>query len=266
MGETMFRRSRRSSTSRSSSKRALARQGLVANELTVVLRRPAARRIPRAPRGRSRRCAARCPARARARRRRPAQRASLKQIGDVSLFVSGFFSDSLRRKLVDVDYYVSIGGVAYQRAQPRRDRHLLAGLCRARREIRRVRGCAVRGQRAVVLLRRTRICCACTNVAQDRQPPQRPAPGRAGRRAQLVAPVDPRPVASRRSSGPSVTLELAQSPSPMGRANRAAPMGVVIRSVVAVGHTSAAPCPHKRHPNWTNVFGTGSNRSTNTGV
>ena len=41
------------------------------------------------------------------------QRVSLKQIGDVSLFVSGFFSDSLRRKLVDVDYYVSIGGVAY---------------------------------------------------------------------------------------------------------------------------------------------------------
>jgi hypothetical protein len=41
------------------------------------------------------------------------QRVSLKQIGDASLFVSGFFSDSLRRKLVDVDYYISIGGVAY---------------------------------------------------------------------------------------------------------------------------------------------------------
>jgi hypothetical protein len=41
------------------------------------------------------------------------QRTTLKEIGDVSLFVSGFFSDSLRRKLVDVDYYVSIGGYAY---------------------------------------------------------------------------------------------------------------------------------------------------------
>jgi hypothetical protein len=41
------------------------------------------------------------------------QRLSLKQIGDVALFISGFFSDSLRRKLVDVDYYVHIGGVAY---------------------------------------------------------------------------------------------------------------------------------------------------------
>jgi hypothetical protein len=41
------------------------------------------------------------------------QRASLKQIGDLSLFISGFFSDSLNRKLVDVDYYISIGGCAY---------------------------------------------------------------------------------------------------------------------------------------------------------
>jgi hypothetical protein len=41
------------------------------------------------------------------------QRASLKQIGDLSLFVAGFFSDSLNRKLVDVDYYASIGGCAY---------------------------------------------------------------------------------------------------------------------------------------------------------
>ena len=35
------------------------------------------------------------------------------QIGDVSLFTSGFFADSLRGKLVDVDYYVNIGGAAY---------------------------------------------------------------------------------------------------------------------------------------------------------
>src|SRR5206468_11422421 len=41
------------------------------------------------------------------------QRSSLKQIGDRSLFISGFFSDSLNRKLVDVDYYVSIGGCAF---------------------------------------------------------------------------------------------------------------------------------------------------------
>jgi len=41
------------------------------------------------------------------------QRTDLREIGDLSLFTSGFFSDSLNRKLVDVDYYVSIGGCAY---------------------------------------------------------------------------------------------------------------------------------------------------------
>ena len=41
------------------------------------------------------------------------QRNALREIGDVSLFVSGFFADSLNRKTVDVDYYVSIGGYAY---------------------------------------------------------------------------------------------------------------------------------------------------------
>jgi hypothetical protein len=43
------------------------------------------------------------------------QRATLKQIGDVSLFISGFFLDSLCRKVVDLDYYVNIGGYARTR-------------------------------------------------------------------------------------------------------------------------------------------------------
>jgi hypothetical protein len=42
------------------------------------------------------------------------QRLGLKQVGDASLFISGFFSDSLRHSLVDVDYYVSLGGYAYR--------------------------------------------------------------------------------------------------------------------------------------------------------
>ena len=41
------------------------------------------------------------------------QRVGLKQIGDESLFLSGFFAESLQRKLVDVDYYAAIGGYAY---------------------------------------------------------------------------------------------------------------------------------------------------------
>ena len=37
----------------------------------------------------------------------------LQRIGDVALFISGFFSDSLASKAVDVDYYIHMGGNAY---------------------------------------------------------------------------------------------------------------------------------------------------------
>jgi hypothetical protein len=52
---------------------------------------------------------------------------NLKQVGDTSLYVAGFFAESLTRSLVDVDYYVGIGQSAYsqlarslgsQRSQP----------------------------------------------------------------------------------------------------------------------------------------------------
>jgi hypothetical protein len=42
-----------------------------------------------------------------------ARRDDLRHVGDTSLFVAGFFSDSLRRRLVDVDYYTFVGGRAY---------------------------------------------------------------------------------------------------------------------------------------------------------
>jgi hypothetical protein len=49
----------------------------------------------------------------------------LRQLGDFSLYVSGFFTDSLSRKLVDVDYYMGMGGAAYEnvaRLEERRPR------------------------------------------------------------------------------------------------------------------------------------------------
>lgn len=42
-----------------------------------------------------------------------AQRTGLRRVGDLSLFISGFFSDSLNRSLVDVDYYIAVGERAY---------------------------------------------------------------------------------------------------------------------------------------------------------
>lgn len=44
----------------------------------------------------------------------PAERVrALKHVGDTSLYVAGFFAESLNRSLVDVEYYVGIGQTAY---------------------------------------------------------------------------------------------------------------------------------------------------------
>lgn len=42
-----------------------------------------------------------------------ARRELLKRLGDTSLYISGFFGDSLKRKVVDIDYYANMGGMAY---------------------------------------------------------------------------------------------------------------------------------------------------------
>src|SRR4051794_18688958 len=110
MGDTVFRRESAVEYFRELVDAALTRQGLATQELTAFyvvqllnsfLQRPVvsadedgqplAMRLSQALEGGAAR-----------------QRAALREIGDVSLFVSGFFSDSLQRKLVDVDYYVSI--------------------------------------------------------------------------------------------------------------------------------------------------------------
>jgi hypothetical protein len=38
---------------------------------------------------------------------------NLKQVGDTSLYVTGFFADSLERQVVGVDYYMDLGKAAY---------------------------------------------------------------------------------------------------------------------------------------------------------
>lgn len=38
---------------------------------------------------------------------------ALRRLGDVSLFVAGFFAQSFARKLIDVDYHIAMGGRAY---------------------------------------------------------------------------------------------------------------------------------------------------------
>jgi hypothetical protein len=44
----------------------------------------------------------------------PAERdALLQRLGDVSLFVAGFFAHGFERRLIDVDYHIAMGGRAY---------------------------------------------------------------------------------------------------------------------------------------------------------
>jgi hypothetical protein len=38
---------------------------------------------------------------------------ALQRLGDVSLFIAGFFAGSFARKLVDIDYHIAMGGRAY---------------------------------------------------------------------------------------------------------------------------------------------------------
>jgi hypothetical protein len=44
---------------------------------------------------------------------RAEQATLMRDLGDVALFTSGFFSDSLKRSIVDVDYYVLMGAASY---------------------------------------------------------------------------------------------------------------------------------------------------------
>ena len=51
----------------------------------------------------------------------------LQRLGDVSLFIAGFFAHSFARKLIDIDYHIAMGGRAYGT--------LAHGLCRGRRQV-----------------------------------------------------------------------------------------------------------------------------------
>ena len=44
----------------------------------------------------------------------PDRHRGLQRLGDVSLFVAGFFAHSFARKLIDIDYHIAMGGRAYR--------------------------------------------------------------------------------------------------------------------------------------------------------
>lgn len=43
----------------------------------------------------------------------PERNIQLRRLGDVALFIAGFFGDSLSQRSVDIDYYSRMGGAAY---------------------------------------------------------------------------------------------------------------------------------------------------------
>jgi hypothetical protein len=54
-----------------------------------------------------------------------AQAMLFRRVGDVSLYTAGFFQESLRRKAVDVDYYIEMGHTAYHQVASRADEEVL---------------------------------------------------------------------------------------------------------------------------------------------
>jgi hypothetical protein len=57
---------------------------------------------------------------------------ALQKLGDIALFIAGLFTDSLNRRVVDVDYYIGMGATAYgslhDSIQSRNNRFLTADL------------------------------------------------------------------------------------------------------------------------------------------
>ncbi|MBS1959382.1 MAG: hypothetical protein JST80_07925 [Bdellovibrionales bacterium] len=49
------------------------------------------------------------------------QKSLFQNVGDISLYKAGFFQERITRSLVDLDYYIGIGGAAYQNAAHRTD-------------------------------------------------------------------------------------------------------------------------------------------------
>ena len=127
------------------------------------------------------------------------QREGLRQVGDVSLFLAGFFSDSLARKLVDVDYYVTLGGYAYGHLSRREDDGCAPIFSRAGGKVHAVRRRAVRGERPQRQELQHGPAAALREVAADTQSAERRLAARARYRPEqfpdhAVPPLtDPRP-------------------------------------------------------------------------
>ena len=103
-----------------------------------------------------------------------ARQRALQRLGDVSLFIAGFFARSFARKLIDIDYHIAMGGNAYssladsmQRSAS--GRSIAAIYARALRQVPGIGGCAQRGERDVLRAHRCGHPAAVRDLDEDRQ-------------------------------------------------------------------------------------------------
>ena len=101
------------------------------------------------------------------------QRDGLRQVGDHSLFISGFFSDSLNRRLVDVDYYIQLGECAYGSLARQGDDTFAEVFDELAARFTRLRGCARGSERADRAQLEFGPLAALRKVGADEEPAQR---------------------------------------------------------------------------------------------
>jgi len=112
-----------------------------------------------------------------------ARQRALQRLGDVSLFVAGFFARSFARKLVDIDYHIAMGGNAYSSLADTMQRSMsgrtIAGIYADRAQLPALGGCAQRSERNVLPSYRRGCTASVRDLAQDRQPPRTRPPAAA---------------------------------------------------------------------------------------
>ena len=108
------------------------------------------------------------------------QRVRLRGVGDWSLFMSGFFSDSFARRSVDIDYYRGLGERAYASLSRVGRRGVRRSLWRVVAQVRRLHGRARRHQRPHEPGLGDRSDAAVREVAAHGQRTRRPAARGAG--------------------------------------------------------------------------------------
>ena len=140
------------------------------------------------------------------------QRVRLRGVGDLSLFMSGFFSDSFARRSVDVDYYRGLGECAYASLSQSEDEAFAEVFGELSRKFVGFMDVLADISDRTTLASATEVMRHLREVASYRQRARRPASRRARHPAESLHRPPIHPVASR-SGGPAAGLDGCPAPS-----------------------------------------------------